>query len=587
MTPLLLQNTLETICSFAFVKALPHSLVSCTPTLTLCLTPHLEQGNSSLQVQLSTRVPYVAADAQLMYMPLVVGNSPTSNYSSENPIKAFDAFGSLPLYYEDWHDVAEPSRVWFPQRTVRGDLKLVFTAYPGPDSRSGAGARIDLREDQGGLIGSFVAVIPRLEPFESGTQLNIHASWDLSQSAEDSTAAWTWGDGLSAHHMGSMESAINTIFAIGPRLTSTTSRITLPNAREEAFGMYWMGDAPYNPAFLFDSCSTLFAGMASFFNDNDSVYKIFIRRSTVRSYGGTAFARSFMYEYFSGFESSFSDSIFLLAHEMVHNWPRLGPCALPSTPHTLSMLSTVDSPCEDGTTWFDEGIAEYYGTLLPYRLGVCNASQFTAQLNSHAQAYYTNPCIRLSNKEADERAWTSFGVVRLPYQRGFMYLVTLDAEIRHASNGSRSLDDVVLELLARKDAGEPFGIDTFLSLVSASRGQQAVADYREMASGKRLQIPATNCMSSAGLTLRRVDMPPFELGFAQSQGRITGVLQGSRAAESGLQVGDRIMETSELNRVADGLERNLTVRVRRREGQMEEITYWPRARHTVEGHQWA
>jgi hypothetical protein len=178
--------------------------------------------------------------------------------------------------------------------------------------------------------------MPWLEPFESDVQLNIHTSWDLSQTAENSKAAWAWGDGLSTRYVGSVESVIYTVFAVGPLLTSMKSQIKLPKAREETFGMYWMGDAPYNPAYLFESLSTLFAGMAPFFNDNGSGYKIFIRQSTVRSYGGTAFVRSFMYEYFPGFEASFSDSIFVLAHEMVHNWPSLGPCANSSTLYSLS-----------------------------------------------------------------------------------------------------------------------------------------------------------------------------------------------------------------------------------------------------------
>lgn len=58
-----------------------------------------------------------------------------------------------------------------------------------------------------------------------------------------------------------------------------TNRITLPNDREETFGMYWMGDAPYDAASLFESLSTLFASMASF-NDNGAFCKILIRRST-------------------------------------------------------------------------------------------------------------------------------------------------------------------------------------------------------------------------------------------------------------------------------------------------------------------
>lgn len=108
-----------------------------------------------------------------------------------------------------------------------------------------------------------------------------------------------------------------------------------------------------------------------------------------------------------------------------------------------------------------------------------------------------------------------------------MYLVTLDAEIRRASNGSCSLDNVVLE---------SFAIDIFLGLVSED--QQAVSEYREIASGKRLQIPTTDCMASAALTLRRVDMPSSELGFKQSpDGIITNIIHRSRAAEAGLRVG--------------------------------------------------
>lgn len=89
---------------------------------------------------------------------------------------------------------------------------------------------------------------------------------------------------------------------------------------------------------------------------------------------------------------------------MAHNWPRLGRYAPSSTPRPASMFPLADSLCDDDTAWFDEGIAVYYGTLLPYRLGVCTASQFTAELNSHAQAHYTNPCVGLSNKETHKRA---------------------------------------------------------------------------------------------------------------------------------------------------------------------------------------
>ena len=227
----------------------------------------------------------------------------------------------------------------------------------------------------------------------------------------------------------------------------------------------------------------------------------------------------------------------------------------------------------------------YYGTLLPYWLGVCNASIFTNELNSHAQSYYTNPDIDLSNKEADEDPFASFEVQRLPYHRGFMYLVKLDVEIRRTSHGNRSLDDVVLELLERRDAGEAFGVDKFLSLVS--KDQQVAAEYRSMASGKQFQISATDSMSSAGLTLRRVDMPPWELGFEVStEGTVANVKRGSRAADAGLLLVDRILEVSDFNWTVVGLEKNVTILVHRLEGQPQIITFWPRAKKTVEGNQW-
>ncbi len=105
-----------------------------------------------------------------MYMPFEVGNTPTCDYGLDNPIEAFNAARALALWYEDQQDGA--SRTWFSKRPIEEDLKLVFTAYPGLDSRSGGGARIDLWEDQGGLIGSFVAILPRIEDFDSDALIN-------------------------------------------------------------------------------------------------------------------------------------------------------------------------------------------------------------------------------------------------------------------------------------------------------------------------------------------------------------------------------------------------------------------------------
>jgi hypothetical protein len=51
-----------------------------------------------------------------------------------------------------------------------------------------------------------------------------------------------------------------------------------------------------------------------------------------------------------------------------------------------------------------------------------------------------------------------------------MYLLAVDAQIRAMSNGTRSVDDVVLTLLARRQTGGPHGVNDFLGLVSDALG---------------------------------------------------------------------------------------------------------------------
>jgi hypothetical protein len=76
-------------------------------------------------------------------------------------------WGPLPLYYEDWHDAAEPTRAWFPKRPVSADLELNLHGLSRPRAlEAEVGRGTDLPEDQGGLIGSFMAFIPLLTPVD-------------------------------------------------------------------------------------------------------------------------------------------------------------------------------------------------------------------------------------------------------------------------------------------------------------------------------------------------------------------------------------------------------------------------------------
>lgn len=110
-----------------------------------------------------------------------------------NPVEAFDAFGSPPLDYEERHDVASVvSKAPYQRR---------------PEARLHGLSRA-------------VAIIPHLVPSSLARDLTFTRDKDLSQTAKDSKAAWTWGGVLSTHHAGATESVINTLFAVGHSLTA-------------------------------------------------------------------------------------------------------------------------------------------------------------------------------------------------------------------------------------------------------------------------------------------------------------------------------------------------------------------------------
>src|SRR5690606_1293922 len=119
------------------------------------------------------------------------------------------------------------------------------------------------------------------------------------------------------------------------------------------------------------------------------------------------------------------------------------------------------------TAWYTEGAAEFYASTLAYRAGVLSADDLLDIVNRRADSYYANPHLRLSNAEAGRIFWSDSRAQRVPYGRGFMYLTNINAQVRAASSGQRSLDDLVLDLLARQRRGEPAGLAEWKALIVA------------------------------------------------------------------------------------------------------------------------
>ena len=267
----------------------------------------------------------------------------------------------------------------------------------------------------------------------------------------------------------------------------------------------------------------------------------------------------------------------------MHNWP------------VLDVLG------ED--QWYNEGVAEYYSIVLPYRFGIYTRQMFIERMNRMISGYYTNPDLHMSNAEAAAKFWSSDPHAnRILYQRGFTYFVSLAARLSHSPSGQPSLDDLIRSMLRRSHSGKPADISDFLSLLSDTLGSEVVSDYDAMVNGSTVVPPADGL--GRDYTLRRTDQEQFYLGFNESSfsgqhREVRGLDPESRAAvQGGVLESDRITSNHSFFWAAESWEKNFTMVVVRRgklagvevdDGEVERkvtLTWWPRSWEKVSSWQW-
>ena len=81
----------------------------------------------------------------------------------------------------------------------------------------------------------------------------------------------------------------------------------------------------------------------------------------------------------------------------------------------------------------------------------------------------------------------------LPYRRGQLYFADLDARIRAASGGRRTLDAVMREIFARRDKGWRFDHAAWIEVVTKELGPAAGEEFESaILSGQRTLVPASD-----------------------------------------------------------------------------------------------
>jgi predicted metalloprotease with PDZ domain len=203
--------------------------------------------------------------------------------------------------------------------------------------------------------------------------------------------------------------------------------------------------------------------------------------------------------------------------------------------------------------WITEGVTEYYAHRALRLAGKWKKAQYLEYVGQQATRAVSAARSGLTLEEAAELAWQPPDEAAddpdAYYARGHLVALALDVAIRAATDGTRSLDDVLRALLdAAEHAGGVLPLDgaRLAAAVAQVAGPTVAADVAawSQAPGEPARLDAA--LGAAGLKLTTDEASPRTFaGFsAESDGgslRVVSVGARGPAAEAGLRAGDRIV----------------------------------------------
>jgi predicted metalloprotease with PDZ domain len=334
----------------------------------------------------------------------------------------------------------------------------------------------------------------------------------------------------------------------------------------------WQGTPPFDAASLMSWTRSLYQQYSQFFGRRaDQPYGVFLRYNPVNAGGGTGLFHSFILTYGAGSGADVAALKGTLAHE---------------TFHTFQPYISV--PAGKESSWFAEGLAVLYEARLPLRYRLITPEAFLQDLNSHAVRYYSSIMATRPNSDIAEYFWDDTRIRTLAYDRGMLYFAAVDDAVRKKSGGKRSLDQLMLHMLALESQGTRLSNKDWETELRMELGDSAVAEFHEFLSGK-MPIPASDAFGPCFVrTVARARR--YELGFSPAVLRetrrvIRGLVPGSAAEQAGLQNGDEILNPVPQDEIQGNQTELLKLDIRRK-GQDFAVSYLPRGEE-VEVYQWA
>jgi predicted metalloprotease with PDZ domain len=239
------------------------------------------------------------------------------------------------------------------------------------------------------------------------------------------------------------------------------------------------------------------------------------------------------------------DFISLAAHELFHAWnvKRLRPREFVEVDYEVEVYTPF--------LWLVEGWTAYYDDLLCLRAGVSSVSEYLATVGKNVQALINNPGrLRMSLADSSFDAWIRLyrpdentkNSSQNYYGNGAIVAMCLDLLVRSASQGARSLDDIIRILYESCAMERGYDLSDILGIVERVGGAKA-RDFLAKSITGPLDPPIVELLASHGVCLlhKDADLPQLGLQFESGGTVVAAVARLSPAWSAGIMPGDEVI----------------------------------------------
>jgi predicted metalloprotease with PDZ domain len=267
-----------------------------------------------------------------------------------------------------------------------------------------------------------------------------------------------------------------------------------------------------------------------------------------------------------GRRSSYVDWLSLASHEYFHLWnvKRLRPIELGPFDYEREVYPR--------SLWIAEGVTDYYADLLVRRAGLTTPDEYLVLLSSAIRTLQTTPGRLTQTAEmASFDAWikhyrsdeNSPNSAISYYTKGAVLAFLLDAQVRAATSGGKSLDDVMRLAFARYSGDKGYTPEQFRQTASAVAGVELGPWFkRSLETTEELDYgPALDWF---GLEFRQPYARPDPAGWLGAKTKVDAgrllvenVPRGTPALDAGLNPGDEIVAIDDFRLLPDQLDKRL------------------------------